>query len=49
LNVTGDDEVLLVCRGGSERETTGIWMWSKVYVLPRGNREVAVVLMDTQV
>jgi hypothetical protein len=41
--------VLLVFRGGSERETTGIWMWSKVYLLPQGNREVAVVLMDTQV
>jgi atlastin len=36
-------------RGGSERDTTGILMWSKVFVVktPRG-KEVAVVLMDTQ-
>ena len=37
-------------RGGSKRETTGILMWSKVYKLrTQDNREVAVVLMDTQV
>ncbi|XP_072171888.1 atlastin-2-like [Diadema setosum] len=36
-------------RGGSERETTGIWAWSKVFLCPGPNgEEVAVVLMDTQ-
>jgi hypothetical protein len=37
-------------RGGSERETTGILMWSKVYIIRTpDNKEVAVALMDTQV
>jgi hypothetical protein len=37
-------------RGGIERETTGILMWSKVYTLqtPTG-KEVAIALVDTQV
>lgn len=36
-------------RGGSERETTGIWAWSKVFLCPGPNdEEVAVILMDTQ-
>lgn len=36
-------------RGGKERETTGIWMWSRPFIraLPSGE-EVAVLLMDTQ-
>ena len=38
-------------RGGAERDTTGILMWSKVFIVkvPPGKKEVAVVLMDTQV
>ena len=36
-------------RGGSKRETTGILMWSKVYTLHTNDKEVAVVLLDTQV
>jgi atlastin len=40
-------------RGGAERNTTGIWMWSKPFILPRtlsdGSKEdVAVLLVDTQ-
>lgn len=36
-------------RGGSERETTGILMWSKVYTVPvAGGEQVAVLFMDTQ-
>ncbi|XP_020300788.1 atlastin isoform X1 [Pseudomyrmex gracilis] len=36
-------------RGGSERDTTGILMWSKVYPATLANGEkVAVILMDTQ-
>lgn len=46
-----DDEPLsgFSWRGGSERETTGILMWSKVYpaTLPNGEK-IAVILMDTQ-
>lgn len=39
-------------RGGAERNTTGIWMWSKPYILPQthsgGKEDIAVVLVDTQ-
>ncbi|XP_014480380.1 PREDICTED: atlastin isoform X2 [Dinoponera quadriceps] len=36
-------------RGGSERDTTGILMWSKVYPATLANGEkIAVILMDTQ-
>jgi atlastin len=38
-------------RGGAERNTTGIWMWSKPYLLPRNagsTEKLAVLLVDTQ-
>ncbi|KAL7525624.1 hypothetical protein ACHAWF_001439 [Thalassiosira exigua] len=37
-------------RGGKERNTTGMWMWSDPYFLPRPSKgdEVAVLLVDTQ-
>ncbi len=41
-------------RGGAERNTTGIWIWSKPYILPRTNpktgkeEDIAVLLVDTQ-
>ncbi|CAD5123328.1 DgyrCDS11685 [Dimorphilus gyrociliatus] len=36
-------------RGGSERDTTGMLLWSKPFVIKRPNgEEVAVLLMDTQ-
>lgn len=42
-------------RGGKERNTTGMWMWSDPYFLPRGNNNknnsdetMAVLLVDTQ-
>ncbi|XP_071962979.1 atlastin-2-like [Antedon mediterranea] len=36
-------------RGGSDRETTGIWMWSRVFLcLGPDEKEIAVLLMDTQ-
>lgn len=49
--IGSDDEPLggFSWRGGSERDTTGIIMWSKVFLgtLPSGER-VAIILMDTQ-
>jgi hypothetical protein len=42
--------VSLSLRGGADRETTGILMWSKLYILRNSNnKEVVVALMDTQV
>ena len=38
-------------RGGSERNTTGIWMWSHPFILPRASNQsenIAVLLVDTQ-
>lgn len=35
-------------RAGCERETTGILLWSEVFVVSTNQGEVAVVLMDTQ-
>ncbi|XP_069772717.1 atlastin-1 isoform X1 [Narcine bancroftii] len=36
-------------RGGSERETTGIQVWSEVFLVDKPNgQKVAVLLMDTQ-
>ncbi|XP_077531346.1 atlastin-2-like isoform X1 [Haemaphysalis longicornis] len=36
------------CRGGSELDTCGIWLWSEVFLVPRPENEVAVLFMDTQ-
>ncbi len=42
--------VYCLSRGGAARETTGILMWSKVYVVRNeNNQEIGVALMDTQV
>jgi len=36
-------------RGGKERNTTGMWMWSDPYFLPRSSGDdVAILLVDTQ-
>ena len=38
-----------VTRGGMERDTTGILMWSKVFLVKTDSgKEVAVALVDTQ-
>ncbi|XP_054715611.1 atlastin-2-like [Uloborus diversus] len=58
LNAQGDEDWLgdesapltgFSWRGGSERDTTGILLWNKVFniTLPSGE-EVAILLMDTQ-
>lgn len=47
----GDDEPLtgFSWRGGSEPETTGIQLWSQVFLVQKSDgTEVAVLLMDTQ-
>jgi atlastin len=38
-------------RGGKERQTTGIWMWSEPFIrmAANGKDKLAVLLMDTQV
>lgn len=38
-------------RGGAERNTTGIWIWSKPFILPRNENsteKIALILVDTQ-
>jgi len=35
-------------RGGSERNTTGIWMWSEPHFVKRGGETLAVLLVDSQ-
>ena len=35
-------------KGGSERVTTGIWIWSKLFLGKIKNEKIAIVLMDTQ-
>ncbi|XP_022052385.1 atlastin-3 [Acanthochromis polyacanthus] len=51
-NWLGDDDKPLTgfsWRGGSEPETTGIQIWSEVFLVQKSDgTEVAVVLMDTQ-
>lgn len=34
--------------GGSDRNTTGIWMWSQPHFINRGSESVAVLLVDSQ-
>jgi atlastin len=35
-------------RGGSERETVGIYIWSEPFILKKNDQEVGLILMDTQ-
>lgn len=38
-------------RGGEQRQTTGIWMWSEPFLRATkasGNEKMAILLMDTQ-
>ncbi|XP_063157994.1 atlastin-2 isoform X2 [Candoia aspera] len=49
--IGGNNEPLtgFTWRGGCERETTGIQIWSEVFIIPKPDgTKVAVLLMDTQ-
>lgn len=35
-------------RGGSERNTTGIWMWSQPHFVKKGDDDIAILLVDSQ-
>mmetsp|Transcript_116925 Transcript_116925/g.239233 ORF Transcript_116925/g.239233 Transcript_116925/m.239233 type:complete len:584 (-) Transcript_116925:1608-3359(-) len=35
-------------RGGSERNTTGIWMWSQPHFVKKGDESMAVLIVDSQ-
>lgn len=37
-------------RGGNERQTTGIWMWSEPFIRKSKNfhEDIAILIMDTQ-
>jgi len=56
-NLVGDDgsevkkDASFAWRGGQERQTTGIWMWSEPFIRRShafGDEKFAVLLMDTQ-
>lgn len=47
----GEDEEPLVgfsWRGGAERDTTGILMWSDIFLHDSKDQKLAIILMDTQ-
>eukprot|EP00536_Pseudo-nitzschia_multiseries_P003452 jgi/Psemu1/236703/estExt_Genewise1.C_530078 len=35
-------------RGGSERNTTGIWMWSHPHFVKKGDESIAILIVDSQ-
>lgn len=44
-------EMSFAWRGGQQRQTTGIWMWSEPFIRSTSatnNEKLAVLLMDTQ-
>jgi len=45
---TEDELTGFTWRGGSERDTTGILMWSEVFPFKSKGKEVVVAIMDTQ-
>ncbi|KAL5273094.1 ATL2 family protein [Megaselia abdita] len=46
----GEDEPLegFSWRGGSERDTTGILMWSEIFLYEKNKDKLAIILLDTQ-
>lgn len=48
-NENGDEPTGFASRGGPERVTIGIWMWSEVFTCDRPDGEkLAIILLDTQ-
>lgn len=41
-------EASFAWRGGVERQTTGIWMWSEPFLRHSSEGQIAILLMDTQ-
>jgi atlastin len=41
-------EASFAWRGGKERQTTGIWMWSEPFIREKDGEKIAILLMDTQ-
>eukprot|EP01035_Chromulina_nebulosa_P035352 gene35352-47505_t len=37
-----------VWRGGKERQTTGVWIWSEPFIRDSNGEKIALLLMDTQ-
>ena len=35
-------------RNGPDRHTTGIWMWSELFLHDDGDDKIAIMLVDTQ-
>lgn len=53
-NIVNSDELpkretSFAWRGGQERQTTGIWMWSDPFIrISKSGEKLAILLMDTQ-
>lgn len=49
-NAPADEEAGFKWRSGHDRMTTGIWMWSKHFVVtrPGSNEKIALLVLDTQ-
>jgi atlastin len=49
-SIKENDKDSFAWRGGEERQTTGIWMWSEPFIrtTPSSDGPMAILLMDTQ-
>eukprot|EP01041_Mallomonas_annulata_P010603 gene10603-22138_t len=50
IELPSSDSASFKWRGGVERQTTGVWMWSEPFIrkMPNQDKDIAVLLMDTQ-
>jgi atlastin len=50
LNQGEDSAKSFAWKGGAERTTTGIWMWSEPFIrtTTSSDEKIAILLMDTQ-
>ena len=46
--LTGDELTGFTWRRGADPETAGIMAWNRIFRIPRGDKKVAVLLLDTQ-